>query len=127
MSVELISVLVAVLAMGVTLAGLILTSSRGLRQDMAQQDMRGCERTSASYERTWGSWNLGCETTSNNWATVWADWSIAKPSWKGCWKDCARPSPDGSRPAKGRTWAHLYLNKLSKELEWTPELPEKHR
>ena len=48
-------------------------------------------------------------------------------SWKGCWKDCARPLPDGSRPAKGRTWAHLYLNKLSKELEWTPELPEKHR
>ena len=40
MSVELISVLVAVLAMGVTLAGLILTSSRRLRQDMAQQEAR---------------------------------------------------------------------------------------
>ena len=42
MSVELISVLVAVLAIGATLAGLILTSSRGLRQDMAQlrRDMR---------------------------------------------------------------------------------------
>ena len=33
MSVELISVLVAVLAIGATLAGLILTSNRGLRQD----------------------------------------------------------------------------------------------
>ena len=36
MSVELISVLVAVLAMGVTLAGLILTSNRGLRKDMRE-------------------------------------------------------------------------------------------
>ena len=33
MSVELISVLVAVLAIGVAQSGLILTSSRGLRQD----------------------------------------------------------------------------------------------
>ena len=38
MSIELISVLIAVLAVGVTLAGLILTSSRGLRQDM-REDM----------------------------------------------------------------------------------------
>ena len=34
MSVELISVLVAVLAIGVAQSGLILTSSRGLRQDI---------------------------------------------------------------------------------------------
>ena len=40
MSVELISVLVAVLAIGATLAGLILTSSRGLRQDMARLESR---------------------------------------------------------------------------------------
>ena len=38
MSVELISVLVAVLAIGAALAGLILTSNRGLRQDI-RQDM----------------------------------------------------------------------------------------
>ena len=38
MSGELISVLIAVLAVGVTLAGLILTSNRGLRQDM-REDM----------------------------------------------------------------------------------------
>ena len=38
MSIELISVLMAVLAVGVTLAGLILTSNRGLRQDM-REDM----------------------------------------------------------------------------------------
>ena len=38
MSVELISVLIAVLAIGATLAGLILTSNRGLRQDM-REDM----------------------------------------------------------------------------------------
>ena len=34
MSVELISVLVAVLAIGATLGGVILTSNRGLRKDM---------------------------------------------------------------------------------------------
>ena len=38
MSIELISVLVAVLAIGATLGGLILTSNRGLRQDI-RQDM----------------------------------------------------------------------------------------
>ena len=42
MSVELISVLIAVLAIGATLAGLILTSNRGLRQDM-RQDMAKLE------------------------------------------------------------------------------------
>ena len=42
MSVELISVLIAVLAIGATLAGLILTSNRGLRQDM-RQDMARLE------------------------------------------------------------------------------------
>ena len=40
MSVELISVLVAVLAIGATLAGLILTSNRGLRQDMVRLETR---------------------------------------------------------------------------------------
>ena len=40
MSVELISVLVAVLAIGATLAGLILTTNRGLRQGMARLDGR---------------------------------------------------------------------------------------
>ena len=42
MSVELISVLIAVLAIGATLAGLILTSNRGLRQDL-RQDMAQVE------------------------------------------------------------------------------------
>ena len=40
MSVELISVLVAMVAIGATLGGLILISNRGLRQDMAQQETR---------------------------------------------------------------------------------------
>ena len=39
MSVELISVLIAVLAIGATLAGVILTSNRGLRKDI--NDLRG--------------------------------------------------------------------------------------
>ena len=39
MSVELISVLIAVVAIGATLGGLILISNRGLRQDM-REDMK---------------------------------------------------------------------------------------
>ena len=42
MSVELISVLVAVLAIGAALAGVILTATRGLRQDI-RQDMARME------------------------------------------------------------------------------------
>ena len=42
MSVELISVLIAILAIGATLAGLILTSNRGLRLDI-RQDMARLE------------------------------------------------------------------------------------
>ena len=55
MSVELISVLVAVLAIGATLAGLILTSNRGLRQDIRQDlarlESRVDERISALESR----------------------------------------------------------------------------
>ena len=40
MSVELISVLVAMAAIGVALAGLILTTNRGLRQGMARMEKR---------------------------------------------------------------------------------------
>ncbi len=40
MSVELISILTAIVAVGVALAGVILTSSRGLRQDMMRLDER---------------------------------------------------------------------------------------
>ena len=40
MSVELIGILTAIVAVGVTLAGVILTSSRGLRQDMGRMETR---------------------------------------------------------------------------------------
>ena len=40
MSNELIGVLIAVAAVGVTLIGVILTSNRGLRQDMNQMETR---------------------------------------------------------------------------------------
>ena len=53
MSVELISVLVAVLAIGATLAGLILTSNRGLRQDI-RQDMARLESRFDAMEKQFG-------------------------------------------------------------------------
>lgn len=40
MSIELISILTAIVAVGVALAGVILASSRGLRQDMARLESR---------------------------------------------------------------------------------------
>ena len=40
MSAELIAVLIAVLAVGGTLAGMILTGNRGLRQDMTRLESR---------------------------------------------------------------------------------------
>ena len=40
MSTELISVLVAMVAIGVVLSGLILATNRGLRQDMARMEKR---------------------------------------------------------------------------------------
>ena len=85
MSVELISVLIAVLAIGATLAGVILTGNRGLRQDM-RQDMAQLESRLR-------------DDIKQLWAIAWDGWSMVKPSWKGCWKDCARPSPDGRRLA----------------------------
>ena len=53
MSVELISVLIAVLAVGATLGGLILTGNRGLRQDI-RQDMARLESRFDGLERQFG-------------------------------------------------------------------------
>ena len=53
MSVELISVLVAVLAIGAALAGMILTSNRRLRQDI-RQDMARLESRFDAMEKQFG-------------------------------------------------------------------------
>ena len=81
MSIELISVLIAVLAIGATLAGVILTSNRGLRKDMREDSCCGTSKTCVA-----------------KWANCASAWRI----WKGCWKDCARLSPDGRRLARFR-------------------------
>ena len=49
---------------------------------------RVCERTSVS-----------CEGTSKTCGAKWANCASAWRIWKGCWKDCARPSPCGPAPA----------------------------
>ena len=48
MSVELISVLIAMLAVGATLAGLIVSSNRGLRKDMARDGGAAARRHEAA-------------------------------------------------------------------------------
>ena len=53
MSVELIGILIAVLAVGATLGGLILTGNRGLRQDI-RQDMARLESRFDGLERQFG-------------------------------------------------------------------------
>ena len=67
----------AILGVGVALAGMILTSSRGLRQDI-QQDIARLREDMKQYP------------------IAWRGWSTVKRSSK----DYARPSPDGLRPAR---------------------------
>ena len=52
MSNELISILIALAAVGVALAGLILDSNRGLRQDMAKMEGRLKGKSTACVERS---------------------------------------------------------------------------
>ena len=63
--------MIAIVAVGVALAGVILTSLKGtetrLREDMKQLSERV--------------------------ARVEHSQAKPKPSWKGCWKDCGRRSP----------------------------------
>ena len=51
MSIELAGTLIAILAVGATLAGLILTSIRGLRQDMVRLESRLDAKIDASESR----------------------------------------------------------------------------
>ena len=73
--------MIAIVAVGVALAGVILTATRGLRQDMARLESRLEERING--------WNVSLANCASAWRI-----------WKGCWKDYARPSPGGSRPAR---------------------------
>ena len=75
--------MIAILAMGVALAGVILTSLRGTeaRLDAQIKDLRG--EVGELRERM--------------------------AHLKGCWKDCARPSPSGRRPAEDGSTQHLRL------------------
>ena len=75
--------IIAILGVGVALAGLILTSSRGLRLDMVQMESR-LDKRIGGLESQIGELRERMATS------------------KDCWKGCARPSPDGLRPAKYR-------------------------
>ena len=77
--------MIAIVAVGVALAGVILTSLRGTEARLGAQikDLRG--EVGELRERM--AHEVG-ETPRNAWRT-----------WKDCWKDYARPSPDG--PAAG--------------------------
>ena len=85
MSVELIGIV----TVGVALAGVILTATRG-----------GWMRGSTVWNPAWVGasrrWNLGLM----GWNVSLANCASAWRTWKGCWKDYARPSPGGSRPAR---------------------------
>ena len=82
--------MIAIVAVGVALAGLILTSVRGLRQDMQAQigGLRGeIAGLCAARSQRFTPRLLNC---ANAWRT-----------WKGCWKGCGKPSVGGRRLAKG--------------------------
>ena len=91
--------MIAIVAVGVALAGVILTATRGLRQTWRGWN-RGWMRGSTVWNPAWMEaskrWNLGSMRWSTSLVNCASAWRISKV----CWKDCARPSPDGSRPAK---------------------------
>ena len=78
------------MAVGVALAGVILTATRGLRQDMARLETRLREDISQLRE--------DMKQLSERVARV--EHSQAKL--EGCWKDCAKPSAGGPRSARDR-------------------------
>ena len=111
MSVELISILTAIVAVGVALAGVILASSRGLRQDMAQLESRLDVRISALESRLEaqindlrgevgelrermahevGEWRMRSVNSANAWRMRSVNSANAWRSSKAYWKDCGR-------------------------------------
>ena len=51
--------MIAIVAVGVALAGVILTSNRGLRQDMARLESRLREDMKQLYQSAWRGWSIG--------------------------------------------------------------------
>ena len=90
MSVELLSVLIAVVAVGAALAGLILTGQRAIRAELADQrrgfsaELAGNVNTLTSGSPPWSSKSPSC-------ASAW-------PTSKDCWTAYARPSPSDREP-----------------------------
>ena len=84
--------LIAIVAVGVTLAGLILTSSRGLRQDIRQDMVQLETRVREDIRQLRGDMNQLAERVAR------VEHSQAKL--EGCWKACGKPSPDDRRPAR---------------------------
>ena len=94
--------MIAIVAVGIALAGVILTATKRDCGKTWRGWNRGWMRGSTAWNPAWSGrasrrWNLGLMAHENvslaNCASAWR-------TWKGCWKDCARPSPGGSRPAR---------------------------
>ena len=88
--------MIAIVAVGVALAGVILTSLRG--------EARLGETCAAKWASCANAWRMRSENSANAWR-----------SWKDCWKDCARPSPGGPAPANAgprRIWTERIAEKV---------------
>ena len=80
--------MIAIVAVGVALAGVILTSLRGTEARLGNAQIKDLRGEVGEAART--HWRMRSASCASAWR-----------SWKDCWKDCARPSPGGSRPARG--------------------------
>ena len=87
--------IIAILGVGVALAGLILTSVRGLRGEIA--GLRGGSRGCAARSR-------GCAASSQRFAARLLNSASAWRTSKGCLKACGKPSPGGQQHDD---WAEL--------------------
>ena len=74
--------MIAIVAVGVALAGVILTS------------LRGTEARLGAQIKDWGEVGELRERMAQGRKTP-----RTHGDWKDCWKDCARPSPGGPAPA----------------------------
>ena len=71
--------MIAILAVGVALVGVILTSLRGLRHD--------CGRTWRNWNRGWKRNSTPCTGSLRNCGPRLRNCASAWRTWKDCWKD----------------------------------------
>ena len=78
---------IAMIAVGVGISGLILNGQRNIREEMRNSEVRLREEANARSEKIEGR----LEKIEGRLGV----WSFSRRSWKGCWRGCGRPYRGG--------------------------------